>query len=44
MAGAHRVGILVFDGVTMLDVSGPAEVLDNYRYNNAQEFFFGDRA
>ncbi|WP_433555303.1 GlxA family transcriptional regulator [Pseudonocardia xinjiangensis] len=23
----HRVGILVFDGVTMLDVSGPAEVL-----------------
>jgi transcriptional regulator GlxA family with amidase domain len=28
VAGAHRVGILVFDGVTMLDVSGPAEVLD----------------
>lgn len=28
MARAHRVGILVFDGVTMLDVSGPAEVLD----------------
>jgi transcriptional regulator GlxA family with amidase domain len=27
MARAHRVGILVFDGVTMLDVSGPAEVL-----------------
>ncbi|WP_406129832.1 GlxA family transcriptional regulator [Streptomyces sp. NBC_00989] len=23
----HRVGFLVFDGVTMLDVSGPAEVL-----------------
>jgi transcriptional regulator GlxA family with amidase domain len=24
---AHRVGIVVFDGVTMLDVSGPSEVL-----------------
>ncbi|KAA2246234.1 helix-turn-helix domain-containing protein [Solihabitans fulvus] len=24
----HRVGFVVFDGVTMLDVSGPAEVLD----------------
>ncbi|HEX5568861.1 MAG TPA: GlxA family transcriptional regulator, partial [Streptomyces sp.] len=24
---AHRVGFVVFDGVTMLDVSGPAEVL-----------------
>jgi hypothetical protein len=23
----HRVGFLVFDGVTMLDVSGPSEVL-----------------
>jgi transcriptional regulator GlxA family with amidase domain len=27
MAGAHRVGVLAFDGVTLLDVSGPAEVL-----------------
>jgi transcriptional regulator GlxA family with amidase domain len=26
--GAHRVGILAFDGMTLLDVSGPAEVLN----------------
>ncbi|UWE10288.1 GlxA family transcriptional regulator [Actinacidiphila bryophytorum] len=28
---AHRVGFVVFDGVTMLDVSGPSEVLHQAR-------------
>lgn len=31
MSGAQRVGILVFDGVTMLDVIGPTEVLGKAR-------------
>ena len=38
MARAHRVGILVFDGLTMLDVSGPAEVLGTaHRFDASYE-------
>lgn len=35
-SGRHRVGILVFDGLKMLDVSGPAEVF-------AEANFFGGK-